>query len=186
MASTCFTVMSGTDCSANCIFVFAIHLRRALLKNILEKDHTQTECDSVYALCERAIRSRNIYVLGELENIKRTYLVQDFFKSYTESSYYSSIRPGLKAGDSVVKGIRQLLYTNKETSSINLITMMGWVFIPLPRRIKENTGVVKQKYRKKPAIKSSKYQHLQELKRIIPADYHQFYDSLPHAYFRTP
>ncbi len=29
-------------------------------------------------------------------------------------------------------------------------------------------------------IKAQKYKHLQELKRVIPADFHAFYDALPH------
>ena len=29
-------------------------------------------------------------------------------------------------------------------------------------------------------IKQSKYKHLQELKAVMPSDYHPFYDSLPH------
>ena len=30
-------------------------------------------------------------------------------------------------------------------------------------------------------ISSTKWQHLQQLKKVLPKDYHQFYDALPHG-----
>ena len=45
---------------------------------------------------------------------------------------------------------------------------------------KENTGSVKRKYTEQPKVKKAKYEDLQTLKRVLPQDFHSFYDALPH------
>jgi hypothetical protein len=41
-------------------------------------------------------------------------------------------------------------------------------------------GAITQKYSGLRKITHTKYQHLQELKAVIPRVYHPFYDALPH------
>ena len=52
----------------------------------------------------------------------------------------------------------------------------------------ENTmtaGEPTQLYNSRRKIASSKYTHFQELKSVIPSDYHSFYDALPHDWKST-
>ena len=43
------------------------------------------------------------------------------------------------------------------------------------------TDTVQRLYVLSIPIKKTKYQHLQQLKSVLPQDYHSFYDLLPHA-----
>ena len=146
------------------------------------------ECDSVHATCERALRDRKIYVpsnyvpyieKARLENpYEVEYLTHDFFNTYTDLTYYSSIRPGYKVGDNVVTDIRQLRY--QDGSLTYKLDYSESEFIPLPQRCKENTGLIRKKYTEAPKIKKTKYDDLQALKAVLPRDCHAFYDGLPH------
>ena len=55
-------------------------------------------------------------------------------------------------------------------------------FKVLPQRMKLQRGPCEltQLHREKLKIKKSKFEHLQQLKDVIPRIYHQFYDELPH------
>ena len=107
---------------ANSLLHFSNLSGKVLLQKVLEKGHTQMECDSVHAACERALRDRKIYVpVNYVDYIKGAkkqqpynvkYLSYDFFKSYSNLCYYQTIRPGHKVGDPVVTDIRQILYKN--------------------------------------------------------------------------
>ena len=173
---------------SNALLHFSNKTRKTVIQKILEKGHTQMECDSVHAACERAMRDKKIYVpanyVDYIKAARKTrpydvkYLSHDFFKSYGDLQYYSSVRPGNKAGDPVVTDIRQLQYKNGEIRY--KLDYSNGDFIALPRRVRENRGIVKEKYKEKQKIKKTKYDHLQELKRVIPRDYHSFYDSLVH------
>ncbi|WAR29717.1 hypothetical protein MAR_003285 [Mya arenaria] len=96
-------------------------------------------------------------------------------------SYYSTIRPGTKVGDPVVTNIRLLQYnTNGE---IQFKLLFHDEFSNLPRRARRS-DVVNQDptplHCGPLAIKRSKFQHLMELKSVVPADYHPFFDNLNH------
>lgn len=146
------------------------------------------ECDSVHAACERALRDKKIYVPSNYKTYiedarpkqpyKVEYLKHDFFKTYSDLTYYSTIRPGHKVGDPVVTDIRQLRY--KDGSLEYKFDYCESDFLPLPQRCKENTGSVRRKYAETPKIKKSKYDDLQALKAVLPQDCHAFYDGLPH------
>lgn len=138
--------------------------------------------------CERALRDKKIYVPSNYKTYieearpkqpyKVEYVKHDFFKSYNDLTYYSTMRPGHKVGDPVVTDIRQLRYTDRSLEY--KLDYCESDFLPLPQRCGENTGLVRRKYAETPRIKKSKYDDLQALKAVLPQDCHAFYDGLPH------
>lgn len=173
---------------ANALYDFCCKTKKTVFQKILEKGHTQMECDSVHAACERALKDKKIYVPSNYKTYieqarpKHPYMVEylkhDFFKTYTNLTYYSTIRPGHKVGDQVVTDIRQLRY--KDGSLEYKLDYSESDFLPLPQRCRENTGSIRRKYAEPPKIKKSKYDDLQALKAVLPQDCHAFYDGLPH------
>jgi len=157
----------------------------------LERGHTQMEVDSVHSVIEKKLKHRNIYVPQNYIDAITTacsvhpyqvqYLEYSFFRKYSDLSYYSTIRPGTKVGDPVVTDIRAIHYSPRGEITIKL--MFEEEFMELPRRAR-GAGVVgeepPQLHSGPLPIKRSKFQHLMELKAVIPSDFHAFFDSLPH------
>ncbi|WAR13967.1 hypothetical protein MAR_004072 [Mya arenaria] len=109
------------------------------------------------------------------------------FMLYSDSCTYQnrncvlSNTPGTKFGDPVVTNIRVLQYnTNGE---IQFKLLFHDEFSNLPRRARRS-DVVNQDptplHCGPLVIKRSKFQHLMELKSVVPADYHPFFDNLSH------
>ena len=186
---------------SNALLDFSNKARKTVYQKILEKGHTQMECDSIHAVCERAIKQQKIYVpLNYVELIKHAkrdkpynvkHITYEFFKTYSSLTYYDSIRPGKNPGDPVVTDLRQLKYadgqimyktchrTDQEKQNDKVPSAdSGFSF--LPRRVRKNTGTVKQKYLERQKFKESKFQHLQQLKLVMDKEYHLFYDQIPH------
>ena len=163
-----------------------------IIQKYLEKGHTQMECDSVHSTIEQKLRNKPIYCpQNYVDLIKEArqnqpytvmYLSHDFFGNYSDLKYYSSIRPGSRVGDPVVTDIRVLKYT--EDGSLQYKLNFADQYQDLPRRCKVGHPSADDKidrlYSSQVPIKKAKFQHLQELKSVIPRDYHPFYDSLPH------
>ena len=109
------------------------------------------------------------------------YLTHPFFKDFSKVNYYTSIRPGNRVGDPVVTDIRAILYHD---GVIQVKLDFSDEFSDLPRNAKANgtipEEVIKALYDCEIKLKPSKYQHLQQLKDVVPSEYHQFYDTLPH------
>jgi hypothetical protein len=110
-------------------------------------------------------------------------LSHEFFKDYSSLNYYLSIRPGIKPGDHTVTNLRVLLYHPLGTVSYKLHHDNEQQFSELPRRGKPKkpvkTMAVPRLYSQQIHIKPAKYTHLQELKKVIPVEFHAFYDSAP-------
>lgn len=106
-------------------------------------------------------------------------LKYDFFKTYTDLTYYSTIRPGNKVGDQVVTDIRQLRY--KDGSLEYKLDYSETYFLPLPPKCTEDAGSVRRKYAETLKIKKSKYDDLQALKAVLPQDCRAFYDGLTYT-----
>lgn len=185
------TYQNRNSVLANGILHYSILHGKTVIQKILERGHTYMEVDSVHAVCERAMRDRKIYVPANYPELIRharkenpysvTYLTSAFFKDYGKLNYYDSIRPGKSKGDSVVTDIRQLKYSGGEIMYKLVHTAQDNDFQYLPRRVRKNTGNITQKYlTHKPQIKKTKFDHLQELKCVIPEQYHEFYDKLQH------
>ena len=55
---------------------------------------------------------------------------------------------------------------------------------PLPQRQRKNKAddnTITRMYKAPMRITSTRWQHLQKLKKVLPKDYHHFYDALPHG-----
>lgn len=151
------------------------------------------ECDSVHATIERQIRDKDIYV--PFEFVKYTqearkepfpyevrYLSHNFFLNYDSIQFYDSIRPGRIAGDPVVTDIHCLRY-NVNGHITFKFSFDDPNYSELPRRpqaLKKGL-VLKQLYSNRLPIPETKWKHLQELKSVIPPDYHGFYDNIPYC-----
>lgn len=122
------------------------HVRKkfnvGVTQEYLERGRTQMEVDSVHSVIERKLKKRNIYVPQNYVEVITTacsvkpynvrYVDSSFFKSFSELSYYSSIRLGTKVGDPVVTDIRAIHYSSEGDITIKL--MFEDEFRELPRR----------------------------------------------------
>ena len=109
---------------SNTLLHFCNFTGKTITQKYLEKGHTQMECDSVHAACERAVNKRKIYLphdyLEFIKNAKKDrsydvkYVTHEFFSSFQNLDYYQSIRPGSRVGDPVVTDIRLLKYSHGE------------------------------------------------------------------------
>lgn len=156
---------------------------------ILEKGHTMMEADSVHSTLEnlfippiyspgdyvsrmRAARSKHPYTVFQVDHT--------FFKDYeNNSNNFTSIRPGRKVGDPTVTDIRALQYLPTGKVQYKLRHVDDWADLP-QRRPNKPTATLKPLYKAARKLKKDKFSALQELKSVIPTEYHPFYDSLPH------
>lgn len=175
---------------ASALSRFSILHGKVVEQKILEKGHTQMEADSVHSVIERKLKNKKIYlpsdyvrVIEEARMNPRPYDVQylshDFFLNFEGINTLKSIRPGDKAGDPVVHDIRALRY--EPDGSIHFKLMLDDEWAPVPMKRKESTNLINAPvalYVEKPKISKQKYNHLQELKNVIPTDCWGFYDHL--------
>ena len=95
---------------------------------------------------------------------------------------YSSIRPGIGVGSTTVSDIRVLKYDSN--GDVFFKTSHGGTFEKLhePRKpVHVSDGGITPLYKNPLPVKNTKFQHLQQLKAVIPRDYNGFYDNLPHT-----
>lgn len=176
---------------SNALLELSIEQDRSIFQKYLEKGHTQMECDSVHSSIETKLKNKTIYVPQDYIEICKSsrnppynvkYLDHSFFNNYADkqNQKYKSIRPGNKTGDACVTNIRQLKYEDgKIAYKLNYDNDSEWQEIP-----QKCSNVVSQYpklYKSRQKITSRKFKDLQDLKSVIPASYHAFYDNLPHA-----
>lgn len=166
---------------------------KTIEQKILTKGHTQMRVDSIHSTIETAIGNKPIMCPADyiriMEDARRTpkpyevhYLDHTFFKNFSSTCTFKSIRPGSRAGDPVVVDIKALHYDPTGEILYKLKFSDEWK--PLPIKRGESTKIEKDPvslHANQIPIAASKFQHLQELKRYIRADYHAFYDALPHV-----
>ena len=177
---------------AKALLHFAVTHKVEVEQKFLEKGHTQMEVDSVHGCIERHLKNASIYVPAQLVDkiesartklfpYRVKYLHQDFFKDLTHVCNLTSIRPERTAGDPTVTDLRNIRYTPDKTISFKL-NHTNEPYMPLPKgRSQSSWDKIKepqQLYSSSQKIKKEKYQHLQSLKAVIPADDHPFYDNL--------
>ncbi|CAH1104328.1 unnamed protein product [Psylliodes chrysocephalus] len=94
--------------------------------------------------------------------------------------YVNSIRPGNRVGDPVVVDLCAIQYHPEGTMQVK--KKFSDSYEDLHRRIKkpDATDNFMKLYTRRNSIKIQKFNHLQELKMVIPKDIHSFYDELPH------
>ena len=118
------------------------------------------------------------YVTAMQEAIPRNpycvkYLNHSFFKDYSSVTYRTSIRPGNKAGDPQVHDLVALKYNLN--GSVQYKTAFDEEWAELPQRERTVTlSITPHLYDTPLKISNQKYEHLQQLKRVIPSD------NLPH------
>ena len=181
---------------SNAILHFCVKSGLRIEQKYLERGHTQMECDSVHSCVERKIKKKPIYIpqnyvdfikearLGTPYEIQ--YIDHTFFKDFSGLNYYPSIRPGSGPGSAVVTDVRILKYLPEGTLQFK-VHYSDNIFSDIPRarstrsRDPDATDTVPRLYESSIPIKKTKYQHLQQLKSVLPRDYHSFYDLLPHT-----
>ncbi|KAK6177541.1 hypothetical protein SNE40_015624 [Patella caerulea] len=179
---------------SNALLYTAVKNGITIIQKYLEKGHTQMEVDSVHSTLERKFRKVPIYSPSNyVELIKQArpcqpyvvkYLTHTFFRDFSSLKYYDTIRPGNRVGDPCVHELRVLKYLPSGVIQFKL--NFDDEYKDLPRRRNSATGpsfnmeIIPPAYNNPPPIKKSKYDHLQQLKAVIPIDYHSFYDHLPH------
>lgn len=176
---------------SNALLNFSVKHQVQVVQKFLIKGHTQMEGDSVHAMIENKLKNKDIYVPYEFVKYTKEarmkpfpydakYLKHDFFKDYSKLEYYRSIRPGRKTGDPVVTDIHCLKYDPAGVIQYKL--QFDDEYKDIPRRpSKVCLDIeIKKLHTARLSIQASKFKHLQELKAVIPEDYHSFYDNLPH------
>ncbi|KAK7102050.1 hypothetical protein V1264_020337 [Littorina saxatilis] len=175
---------------SNCLLHFAIRTGIEVVQKYLEKGHTWMEVDSVHSAIERKLRDRQIYWPPEYVEVissarqNAPYKVKSldftFFKDFSKVLYVRSIRPGNGVGDPHVTDIRALRYSPCGTISYKLMLSDGWQVLPRrPAKVAEDV-VIPNLYQQPRRIKKKKWQDLQELKLVLPTEYHSFYEGLQH------
>ena len=177
---------------SNMLLDFATAHRVVITQKYLERGHTQMEVDSIHSSIETRLKNRAVYYPGNYVEVfhecrlEQPYVVKEitheFFKDFTSIKYVDSIRPGRKPGDPQVHDLRVLKYVGNPEPRIEYKIEHGSEFAALPQRIKQprEPWEISQLFSQPLKIKKTKYEHLQQLKRVIPCIYHQFYDDLPH------
>lgn len=97
----------------------------------------------------------------------------------TIASAYCSIRPGLKKGDPFVTDICTFRYFNGYIY-YKLNFSDDWNEIPRRPKTYGVYEVLTPLYKAPIKITKRKFEDLQSLKKVIPEDYHHFYNNLPH------
>jgi hypothetical protein len=160
---------------------------------ILERGHTMMEADSVHSVLDRQFKNAQIFSPADYVYLMRTarpsqpynVIVIDhtFFKNYEAcATNLNSIRPGMKAGDPTVTNIRAIQYqpTGDILYKLNHSDPWGTLHTSRTLRLKYHCGEVRQLYAEPVPISAQKYAHLQELTALMPHEYHDFYNLLPH------
>lgn len=177
---------------ANAILRLAMEKNVTIFHKYLEKGHTQMEVDSVHSVIERNLKNKEIFLLSQYRSVTKEARLKPFpydvmqvdhtfFKDFSKNLLYDTIRPGRGRGDKCVTDIRVLKYNPNGTIEFKL--NYDDEFQPLPKRPKridiESTAPNQLFFFPLPIAKT-KYEHLQQLKEVIPADCHEFYDNLAH------
>ena len=181
---------------ANALSRFSKEHNKTVMQKILERGHTQMEVDSAHAAIERKLKNKNIYCPADYVQVMREarskpssytvkYLTYDFFKDFTDTGSLTSIRPGSRVGDPTVTDLRCLKYGATGDIQYKIRYSDEWEDLPRPRRSRQDRSAqgdhpLQPLYHTRRKIPESKYQHLQQLKFVMPADYHAFYDQLSH------
>lgn len=148
----------------------------------------------MHSLIERKLTNLKINVPTDYVNVcgqawknpieyKVEYLDHKYFKNFEDHLFYS-IRPGKVIGDPCVTDIRALKYVPDGTIRFKFNFSEEWQVLPQRKNKTVKTMAIENfpcLYKERLAIKQRKYNDLQDLKSILPRDYHEFYDNIPFA-----
>lgn len=173
---------------SNALLKFSIQHQIIIFQKFFEKGHSQMEVDSVHSTIERRLKNRDIYLPTDYINVCREarhnnpynvkYMNYDEFKDFSKIGYYSTIRPGYKAGDPKVSELHGLMYL--PSGEIKYKINYDDIWKQFPKRPRSGEYTIGQLYKIRPKIKTEKYNHLQSLKSVLDKQFWNFYDDLPH------
>lgn len=178
---------------ANALLNFAVKHGVTIYQKFLEKGHTQMEVDSAHALIERRLKGREIHLPSQypilIREARKTpfpfevhYVTHDFFINFDikDSFTYKSIRPGRKAGDPTVNHLKCLQYA-PDGIIYYKTDFLQKSFTPLPQRPTTTASPFTERplYKHRIPITKQKYDDLQELTQVLPAEVKKFYDDIP-------
>lgn len=185
---------------SNALSNFAVKYNKIVEQKWLEKGHTQMECDSAHAKIENKLKNYSIYVPNDYVAVTKSarktvkidgihkdcpydveYLSYEFFKNFADPRIlrFKSIRPGSKAHDPTVNQLRAMIYL--PSGKVMYKIDFNEEYRDLPRKIFPYNSLVhepEQLYSDCLKITKAKFDHLQQLKTVIPAAYHSYYDNL--------
>lgn len=179
-------------CVANAYSELARKYGVLITQKYLVAGHTQMECDSMDSTIERKIVAdiftpRDYVIILQTARIRPSpYHVKvlkhdEFLK--LNASHFLSIRPGKKAGDLTVHDLRALQFSSEGKVHFKLSFSEASVWEELPQRVQAPNGPMA--WIRLPCalpIQERKFQDLQSMKPIMPAECHHFFDNLPHKY----
>ncbi|XP_036340385.1 uncharacterized protein LOC118749699 [Rhagoletis pomonella] len=176
---------------SNAILSLCVQENITVAHKYLIVGHTQMECDSTHSLIQRKINKRQINLPSELSGLIREsrknpfplkvhHVDYKYFLDYESiPKRYVSIRPGKKSGEPTVNMIRALAYD--PSGIIYYKTNINDDYNVLPQRTQQKFRDIEpsQLHTERIPISKKKWEHLQELKFLLPADCHSFYDNIP-------
>ncbi|KAJ8981068.1 hypothetical protein NQ317_007204 [Molorchus minor] len=173
---------------SNALLKLAIDRQVTIAQKFFEKGHSQMEVDSVHSTIEKRLKNRDIYLPTDYIAVCREaraknpyrvkYLQYSDFQDYSKVRFYGSVRPGIRAGDPQVTNVHCFVYLPEGLIQYKLNYTDDYK--NLPRRAKVGEYPVTQLYKSQQKIKDEKYNHLQQLKKVLDQQFWQFYDNLPH------
>lgn len=116
-------------------------------------------------------------IMCTLRSSPGTIQSHSFFQKFSGLNFVKSIRPGNRIGDPVVTDIKALMYT--PDGEIHYKLKFYEEYLPDPRARPEKDSTP-QAHTSRLPIKSFKIRHLQELKSVIPQEFHSYFDNLPY------
>ncbi|GFO04040.1 hypothetical protein PoB_003054500 [Plakobranchus ocellatus] len=169
---------------ATALRYFCVKYGKTIEQKILERGHTQMEVDSVHAIIERRLKNMDVYSPLDYVNLvkvarsnpypyKVKYLTFDFFKDFDmyKEGTIKSIKPSKREN---VTSICALRYSEDGSLCYKLNFSDDWEILPLGRRNQIPTADPHRLYKCKRKIKKSKFDHLQFLKAVLPAEVQHF------------
>lgn len=179
---------------SNALLRLAIDKQIIITQKYLEKGHTQMECDSVHSAIECKLKGKEIYLPLQYTNIAKTArtspmpydcrtLDYSFFTDFSTNLIYKTIRPGKKTNDPTVTDLRVLVYKPDGTIWYKLNFDDDLQILPCrPQKLTniEPLNMLPKLYTAKIPISQRKYKDLQDLKAVLPANSHSFYDDIPY------
>ena len=97
------------------------------------------------------------------------------------ASYFSNIRPGKKISDPKVHVLRAIQYTDDGQVYFKLsFSDKEWSLMPQRQQITAVEVEWEKMFSRLIPIKKRKFDDLQSMKHVMPAECHNFFDNLPH------
>lgn len=161
------------------------------------------ECDGIHSLIERKLKNINIclpydYVKTTMEarihpnKLEAILLTHDYFLNFKQLKVYHSIRPGYDKEDPEVKDLRALIY-EPSLNCVYFKLIFDEPYSKIPQKATRqklhlNDNITEdffpsfnRSYKNSLPITLSKWQDLQNIKKVLPVDIHPFYDDLSHC-----